>query len=357
MAMAAQPLAKRWIGVVTQGTFKGVTVPCPLCQSDSHTIVSEKDRHGGPLRTVLCQRCGHVFTNPQPTEQDLKDFYKTQYRTDYKGTVIPKTKHVYRAGLRALERFEQLNAFCKPGARILDVGAGGGEFVYLLHRAGYDAHGLEPNQGYANFARDRYGINVQTGNAEDIISTEKTWLSTEQTWDVITVHHVLEHLADPATALQCMSEVLRPDGKLIVEVPNVEARYHSPGHRFHFAHLHSFSRDGLVLAGQRSGLNALTVTLQPHTGHVNIVFQKGPAKEGHEPQAAAAGRIEAALRSDTPARDLMTARPYRRLWTNLNRPIRERFAVRKLGSPANAKDLLDRLYASELERQKAGPKA
>ncbi len=321
-------------------SFTGTLIACPVCGSKDHDLVSQTDRHGQPLKTVLCCDCGHVFTNPQPTAEELKTFYGERYRESYKGVHTPKRKHIYRAGMRALERLSHLTAFCPSGSRVLDIGSGGGEFVYLLQKAGFKCSGVEPNHGYGEFSKTTYGIEVGIDSLEDLTLDQGQW-------DGITLHHVLEHLADPIAALKRLAEALDQNGKVIVEVPNVEARYHGPGRQFHLAHLHTFSIDGLEAAGARAGLTAVNKTLQPHTRHIRTVFAKGDAVEKSPPEKSTAQKIREGLKTYTPARDLLTARPYRRLWANLKRPVKENLALLALGNPKGAKDILDRLYEKE----------
>lgn len=321
----------------------GPESPCPICRSARSTAVSRTDRKGAPLRTVLCQSCGHVFTNPQPSRNELSAFYAEKYRSAYKQTMQPKLKHVYRAGLRALERFEHLHDALGPQSRILDVGSGGGEFVFLLHRSGHDVQGIEPNAGYAAFSINTYGIDVIGGDVEDV-------LPNNETFDVVTLHHVLEHLLDPVAVLGRLAGVIAPAGKIVVEVPNVEARYHAPQRLFHFAHLHVFCTDTLRLAGAKAGLSAIDVSLLPHTRHIRAVFQKDAESAIDTANPETAKRIEAFLLKNTAQRDLLTVRPYRRLWANAKRPIKERLALRQLGSSADAKSLLECLYEPVIEK-------
>ncbi|MDG2320312.1 MAG: methyltransferase domain-containing protein [Rhodospirillaceae bacterium] len=329
---------------MTKPLFSGKGIPCPLCSGDDHTVVGITDRHGKALRTVLCRDCGHVFTNPQPTAQEISAFYEHRYRTAYKGTATPKPKHVYRAGLRALERFDQLKSFCAQGVRVLDVGSGGGEFAYLMRKLGFHMLGIEPNQGYAEFSRNEYDLDVNVGGVENIPETN-------QAYDVITLYHVLEHLESPVAVLAQLRDSLNDDGLLIVEVPNVEARYHGPNRQFHLAHLHSFSLESLQLAGNRAGLTATSVTLQPHTKHISIIFKKASETYNEAREQGIPKRIEDRLRRHTQMSDIFSARPYRRLWANFKRPIRERLALARLGNPPDTRTILDRLYSDLCDRQ------
>lgn len=321
---------------MTTPDFIGHDMPCPLCASADLVCVGTHNRHGNALKTDLCRTCGHVFTNPQPTQSELDEYYGEQYRTSYKGVVTPKQKHIYRAGLRALERLTRLAPYTHRGARVLDIGAGGGEFVYLAGQHGLNAHGIEPNRGYAEFAKAEYEIPLTIGTIEDAAGADAPW-------QAITLHHVLEHLSAPIAALQKLCSMLADDGLINVEVPNVLARYHGPKRRFHFAHLHTFSASGLTWAAHKAGLRVEDMLIQPHTGHLNAIFR--PSNQDPAAiDAATAGLIERQLIADTPTRDLFTARPYKRLWANLKRPIKERVALARLGTPQSPRGVLDCLY-------------
>jgi SAM-dependent methyltransferase len=117
-----------------------------------------------------------------------------------------------------------------PGARLLDVGAGRGRFVASARSAGLDAHGIEPFH-----ARD---ATVERASIEDADFPPGSF-------DAIAVWHVLEHLDDPRAALSRVRAWLRPDGVLLVGVPNLQSLqariggerwYHLdvPRHRVHF---------------------------------------------------------------------------------------------------------------------------
>ncbi|MEQ9446197.1 MAG: class I SAM-dependent methyltransferase [Rhodospirillaceae bacterium] len=321
-------------------TFIGQSISCPLCTSANLICIGQKDRHSAPLKTDLCRNCGHVFTNPQPTKAELNAFYSDNYRSDYKGVMTPKPKHIYRAGLRALERLDRLLPYAQPAGRVLDIGSGGGEFIYLMTRAGFQAKGIEPNRGYADFSKTSYEIDVDVGTVEATPQTGSAW-------DVITLHHVLEHLADPVNVLRALGQQLSESGVLIVEVPNVEARYHGPHRLFHLAHLHNFSHTGLIYAGSLAGLVATDLAILPGTGHLNVVFKKSD-RSPSTPNSDRAAEIERHLRRNTRLRDIFSTRPFRRLWANLKRPIREVRALRYLGNPVSAQDILDRMYGPAL---------
>jgi hypothetical protein len=53
------------------------------------------------LITVSCSDCGLGHIDPLPTDQELAEWYATQYRQAYKSAVQPALRHVLRAGRNA----------------------------------------------------------------------------------------------------------------------------------------------------------------------------------------------------------------------------------------------------------------
>ena len=312
---------------------------CPLCGGVDHTVVSTQGRRGITLRTVLCEGCGHVFTNPAPSAEALAAYYRDAYREDYKRIVAPKRKHIYRAGLSALSRLDLLAPHLSPGARVIDVGAGGGEFTYLLATKGFQVTGLEPHAGYAEFARRTYGIDIQSGTLE-------TATLPEESADAITLHHVLEHTANPLDAMKVIWSWLKSGGVCAVEVPNLASWAHAPRNRFHSAHLHTFSRTALEDTLTNSGFTIERINPPGDKNHLNAVARKKSV-----PNAAqwrnAAGENRETLAKHTALAHVLSGQPLRRIRANAARPIREAWAIRALGNPSSGRQLLDTLFANQ----------
>lgn len=320
---------------VAQGRQADLNVACPLCKGGAYEVVSERDRDGSPLTTVLCTSCGHVFTVPIPTTEQLAAYYADKYRHDYKAVARPKPKHVLRAGRRALERLDNLSPHAKASSRLLDIGAGGGEFVYLAGKAGYAARGVEPNRGYAAHARKELDIDVTAATFQEVEFDPGSY-------DVITLHHVLEHLPDPAAALAQIRSWLTPSGTLMLEVPNVLSTYHSPSRRFHRAHLHTFNRLGLEDLVRNAGFSIVSVSIVPHTSHIGVI-----ARRAEVPSSAtwrnAAAETRAALRAHTMLSRLLSGRALQRFWSNVKRPIVEAAALMSVPD-RSARAILDKIW-------------
>ena len=202
-----------------------------------------------------------------PTSDALRDYYSHHYRSDYKSAYTPKPKHVFRAGVAAAERVSFLQDFFASrgveieSMRLLDVGAGGGEVVYAAQKAGFVSCGIEPNIGYSEFARDQYGVTVETGQLDS---------SKFDRFDVITLFHVLEHVPEPVTFLQKLHEHLQPNGHLLIEVPNIEQADASPHNIYFRAHLLYFSV-ATLLSLASPGFSSVQIS---SLGNLRVLFQR-----------------------------------------------------------------------------------
>jgi 2-polyprenyl-3-methyl-5-hydroxy-6-metoxy-1,4-benzoquinol methylase len=309
---------------------------CPLCRATTHEEVATRGRDGRPLRTVLCTQCGHVFTNPAPTAASLAAFYRDSYRQAYKQIVTPRLKHIYRAGCGALARLRGLVPHIAAGARVIDIGAGGGEFVYLLARRGYAISGIEPHAGYAAYARTAYGIDVDNRTLE-------TATFPPGAADAVTLHHVLEHTVEPVDVLRQVWTWLKPGGVLGVEVPNLASWSHAPQRRFHLAHLHTFHHAGLEDLLANTGFTVVNITPRESRAHLTVIARK-TSLPAQVTWRAEAGASRALLAAHTSGAHILSGQPLRRLWINAARPIREALGLRALGSPTDGRGVLDALY-------------
>ncbi len=211
---------------------------CALCGNEElFSDISQMDAKSSQhLSVSMCNTCGLVQQNPIPTADELRVYYSHNYRKDYKNTFTPKSKHVYRAGKTAIQRISFLNKANISNGTLLDVGAGGGEFVYLAQHLGYQSQGAEPNVGYSEYANDEYGCNVITGELNELTGK----------YDIITIFHVLEHLPSPIRAFEKLHQLLNNQGVLFVEVPWIETNDASPSNIFFKAHIFYFSAEALV---------------------------------------------------------------------------------------------------------------
>ena len=314
------------------------SLSCDLCGSVDEDELCLTDRDNSYLRTVICRRCGLVYSNPRPDPEQVREYYEHNYRLDYKAVVQPKPKHVYRSSKVALARYHGIAEYLQAGCRVLDFGAGSGEVVYVLRAMGFDASGFEPNRGYAEIASAVLGLPVTHGFYQDAnIESESQ--------DFVTSYHVFEHLESPLDALKHVRKWLRPGGCLLVEVPNVEAVCQWPHSRFHRAHLYNFNPATLETTGKKAGFSIVRSWVSSDGGNVATIFQKGKSilpVSGEIPGNYT--RVARIVRNHTTLRHLLSHYPYARPFRSLAARMTERRATRTHQTP---KEILDGLIASE----------
>lgn len=313
------------------------STPCNLCGGNHVAVLSMRSRSGTELRTVICKDCGLVWSDPFP--HDPRQFYEEDYRLEYKNTYAPKAKHILRAGRVAVNRHEKIKHLLHKPQTMLDVGTGGGEFAYLIKSLGHDLHGIEPNKGYGQYSAAQYDLNLQFGFIQDAPFEENSF-------DVITIWHVLEHTEDPFFVLGKLRNLLKPDGVLVVEVPNIEATCQSPSSTFHEAHLYNFNLAALRRMGEKAGLLEDRHLFSEDGGNVTLFFKKAESiadQTGSWSIPENAERITAIVRGHTNLRHYMRAAPYLRFIKRMTRSLLENRDVKGFD---NNKSLLDQLYRS-----------
>ena len=311
--------------------------PCNLCGTREAEEIARLDRQGKPLRTVICRKCGLVWSDPVPTEETLRRFYSEEYRLRYKGISRPTLEHVYRAGKVAALRFRYLKELLKPGSAVVDVGSGAGEFVYLMRRLGFDARGVQPHEGYARYSQEELEIPVQLGFVRQVrLPPESCHL--------VTLYHALEHMASPSEVLEHVREWLEPRGWLVIEVPNVEATCQSPGHRFHPAHLYSFNPASLRRLGEKAGFRPHRTDLSPDGGNITAIFAKESAGSARTEIPGNCKRVMGVIRGHTLLRHFASSHPYLRPLRKLRERLREKRATRRFHG---GRELLDAIRSRE----------
>jgi 2-polyprenyl-3-methyl-5-hydroxy-6-metoxy-1,4-benzoquinol methylase len=208
-------------------------------------------------RLVACRACGHAFSNPQPTWDEVAPFYGagTMYEKHHGDKVFDFDKvEDLLSRRRQGDRFNHLPII--TGGEYLDVGSGDGLLVASMARLGMNAHGVEP-RGDAVAACRAVGLDVRQGTLEEARFRDASF-------DCMSMNHVLEHVPDPVALLTECRRVLKPGGELVVGVPNYRSLV------FQWVgwdwlgidpprHLHQFHEGSLRKVAERAGLTASSI--------------------------------------------------------------------------------------------------
>jgi len=236
---------------------------CPCGRGARDTVVARRDRYGLPIDSVLCHDCGTVRLDPYFDESSLGVFYSEIYQELYGRSKDPveymERQRAY--GEKILLNFESV---LRSGqSRVLEIGCGAGGAIRELQQKGIDAIGCDYSRELIEFGTSQGVGNLICGTVESISITDP---DTEK-FDLIYLHHVLEHVGQPLATLERIQQLLKPDGQILIIVPDlfrVETHRISPSdcmELFHIAHKWNFSRECLsTLAGQ---LGMFAVEISP----------------------------------------------------------------------------------------------
>ena len=212
---------------------------CPVCKNtrfDNFLICEDHSVSGESFALVKCTKCSLIFTNPRPKEENLSSYYQsTNYisHTDKGNTLINWVYKLVRKYTlsKKISLVKRLNG--KAGT-LLDYGCGTGDFLKEANQKGWHAFGFEPDESARKIAEKK--------NPQRILSNLK---NENQTFDIITAWHVIEHVADLKKTVKQLRKMLNVNGHLILAFPNNKsfdakhygsfwAAYDVPRHLYHF---------------------------------------------------------------------------------------------------------------------------
>lgn len=176
-------------------------------------------------------------THPQPSLEQLPSYYESEdyiSHTDSKRTLFEKLYHLVKSN--ALKSKVSLISKQNPlKGNLLDIGAGTGDFLNQAKNSGWNCIGIEPNEKAKKIAVSK-GVNF-INILEELDNNSL---------DVITMWHVLEHVPDLENQIKTLKRLLKPNGTIIIAVPNYKsldakhyksfwAAYDVPRHLWHFS--------------------------------------------------------------------------------------------------------------------------
>jgi SAM-dependent methyltransferase len=187
---------------------------CELCENND-MVLWIKTSEGNYLK---CSNCGLVCRENIPAMSNIKTIYDSEYFIKKKkcgtGADFIGEEKFYLAKFK--DRIKRIEKRLKSG-RILDIGASVGQFLFIARKAGWDIYGLEVSKAAANMARQQYGIHIKVGSLESVKFGRNFF-------DVVTLWHVFEHFPDPKQSLKKIHSMLREDGLLVIELPNIGSK-------------------------------------------------------------------------------------------------------------------------------------
>ena len=224
-------------------------IPCPVCDSYSYKVLYEPwvevqdpvNLYGatsgiqGTQRLVTCLDCGLIYENPRLSQDVILQGYCAYDQVTHDSQHAMRVESFFRALLAVKEHIPP------KGASILDVGTASGAFLEAAQKFGYRAVGLEPSTFMVQQGVQR-GLDIRHGTLADHPFEE-------QFFDMVCLWDVLEHVPDPKIDLLQMKKLLKPNGILLINYPDIGTWMAKlAGRRFWWllsVHLLHFSRQSM----------------------------------------------------------------------------------------------------------------
>jgi len=250
-------------------------VQCPVCANGAHYEFSGRDLMFDRRERYdyfECVSCGATFQYPMPSDEQIAAFYPETYCVFSEDKQQRRIGSFRRAVLRSRKGYQHLNASFpfrvlaalwgrfvslgtpdfQDGGKMLDVGCGNGRYLLTMRTLGWDVQGVEFSESGVRVCRQA-NLPVHHGDLESAAFPGDSF-------DLITVRHVIEHIPDPQPFMRELVRVLKPGGRLVIETPNSQAlgRAWLGGNWYANdvpRHLILFSPDNLSQLARNHGLN------------------------------------------------------------------------------------------------------
>lgn len=194
---------------------------CPLCSSEKIELlfrgtdyfVSKKE-----FSVFRCDSCKFTFTQDYPEENEIGRYYESDEYISHSDTAKGFSNKLYRFAREIMLRRKRdlVEKTSGPGkGSILDIGSGTGYFAAVMKESGWKVKGIEINEKARNFSASHFGLDISSPD-------ELTGLKSDS-FDCITLWHVLEHFHDPLNYFSEIRRVLKPGSVCIVALPNSSA--------------------------------------------------------------------------------------------------------------------------------------
>jgi SAM-dependent methyltransferase len=193
---------------------------CVRCNAaDVDPFVEQTDRLYNTthrkFQIARCRQCGMARLSPPPAASELSRFYPKHYWFNARGDQLSRIAEAYRAlVLRDHVAFIE-GAYRHAGATgpVLDTGCGGGLLPGFLRKRGIPAFGLDSSMTACALAWSGNGVPAVNGDLNKAPFHPRAFA-------LITMFHVLEHLHHPAAYMGAARDLLRDDGRIVIQVPN-----------------------------------------------------------------------------------------------------------------------------------------
>lgn len=212
---------------------------CPHCGPSPSSILFTKGDLTRDITNVICHTCGLVYIWPRPLDHSFSEYQGSsgQGSGHHHATREEIEKKISSSDKKIKSTVADfLATYLKPNMHALDVGAGLGVLLSILReRFSIVPRGIELNHRDVVLAQELFNIPQFEGTLAQFAT------STNETFDLITLHHTFEHFLDPRAELRNLKKLLKPGGILYIAVPNILNIKKRPDIFFIYGHACTYS--------------------------------------------------------------------------------------------------------------------
>ena len=181
---------------------------CTICQSNE--TFKKLSNHKG-YDILECLSCGLIRLSPFPADTD--SLYNDEYFLTAGYNNYEKRFNTYRDIFEKLfaQRLKMIQKYKKSG-KVLDIGCAHGFLLSYLKQAGYDCYGADVSDYAVQYAKNNFSIPIQRASIDSMVYPEESF-------DVIIMLDIIEHLKDPLATLKNIKKFLKKDGIIIMQTP------------------------------------------------------------------------------------------------------------------------------------------
>lgn len=229
---------------------------CPICGQNNVEVIFTKGNLDKDLINVICKNCGLVYVSPRRSREEYDNFHREKFLSEKSVVGIEQVKQKLNDSDFRIKMsiFNFLNEYLREGQNVLDIGCGFGVLLDILKKKkNINAFGVELGNVDIKAAKEFYGLDLSHESLEDFAKNSNNWGK----FDVIILHHTLEHLPEPLVSLEQIKKLLGPEGILYVGVPNIMNLKKRPEIFFQTAHPFSYSPHSLKLMLEKAGFGII----------------------------------------------------------------------------------------------------
>ena len=245
---------------------------CILCKNEKFRLISKKTRDSKKHQIIKCLKCNHIQLFPIPTLIDEKKFYDENLQ-DKNINDIGSIKRARRKMMPDnIRRYQFIKKIIPKKGRVLEIGSGHGFFLEIMKTNGFDIIGYDISK-----EKRKYSKKITDVPVYDININEK--IPVDNKFDIVVLFHTLEHITEPITLLKNIKKLLKPKGKILIEVPNSDD-FHLKLNKFYKefywerAHIHYFNPKILKNVIHKSGFKNIRIVGVQRYGIENFFHWK-----------------------------------------------------------------------------------